>query len=224
MAFALLVLFGSAMGLCVRKLRLLQLCGYSQAADRLYRRCASVLGGGAYAAMLAQMLILLAAGKLTWRSGLPLHLCSLMGLLSLPMLLSRNPLLWQVSLCLGVPGALLALVFPAVAETPWPTLTELAFCAMHCCVLLAPLLPLCLGARPTVTGVLWASGALVLMGCAALTANALTGGNYFFLNGSPIPWMNRWGVAAWRVMLVCAALLVLLVEGVLVRICQAKSS
>lgn len=224
MAFALLVLLGAALGLCIRRIRLLQACGYVLAAKRLYRRCAWALGGGAYAAMLVQEGILLAAGKLTWRNGLPLHLCSLMGLLCLPMLLSRKALLWQLSLYLGLPGALLALIFPAVVETPWPRLTEVAFCIMHCCVLLSPLLPLCLGERPTVMGVLWALGALVLMGCTALTANALTGGNYLFLNGSPIPWMNHWGLAAWRVMLACAALLVLLGEGVLVRICQSKSS
>lgn len=224
MAFALLVLLGAALGLCIRRIRLLRACGYVLAAKRLYRRCAWALGGGAYTAMLVQEGILLAAGKLTWRNGLPLHLCSLMGLLCLPMLLSRKTLLWQLSLYLGLPGALLALIFPAVVETPWPRLTEFAFCAMHCCVLLSPLLPLCLGERPTAVGVLWALGALMLMGCTALTANALTGGNYLFLNGSPIPWMNRWGLAAWRVMQACAALLVLLGEGVLVRICQSKSS
>lgn len=222
MAFALLVLLGAALGLCIRKIRLMRSCGYVLAARRLYRRCAWALGGGTYAAMLAQELLLLAAGKLTWRNGLPLHLCSLMGLLCLPMLLSRNALLWQLSLYLGVPGALLALIFPAVAETPWPRLTELAFFAMHCGILLSPLLPLCLGVRPAPRGALWAFGALVLMACVALAANALTGGNYFFLNGSPIPWMNQWGVTAWRAALGCISALVLLGEGVLVRIYQTK--
>ncbi len=222
MAFALLVLIGSAMGLCVRRIRLLRACGYMLAARRLYRRCALALGGGCCAAMLLQEAILLCAGQLTWRNGLPLHLCSLMGLLSLPMLLSRRQLWWQLSLFLGLPGAALALVFPAVAETPWPRLTELGFFTMHCCVLLSPLLPLCLGARPKPLGALWAFGALVLMACAALTANALTGGNYLFLNGSPIPWMNRRGLAAWRAALACLSALVLLAEGLLVRIWQIK--
>lgn len=222
MAFALLVLLGTALGLCIRQIRLLRACGYLLAARRLYRRCAWLLGGGTYAAMLVQELLLLAAGKLTWRSGLPLHLCSLMGLLSLPMLLSRKPLLFQLSLYLGIPGGLLALTFPAVAETPWPWLTELAFAAMHCGVILTPLLPMCLGDRPTPMGAWWAFGALVLMACTALLANALTGGNYFFLNGSPIAWMNGWGLTAWRVMLACVSMLVLLGEGVLVRLCQSK--
>lgn len=222
MAFALLVLLGAALGLRIRRIRLLRSCGYVLATRRLYRRCAWFLGGGTYAAMLVQEGMLLAAGKLTWRSGLPMHLCSLMGLLCLPMLLSRNTLLWQLSLYLGVPGALLALIFPAVVETPWPWLTELAFFAMHCCILLSPLLPLCLGMRPAPLGALWAFGALVLMTCAALAVNALTGGNYFFLNGSPIPWMNQWGLTAWRVSLACVSALVLLGEGVLVRVCQTK--
>lgn len=222
MAFALLAFLAMALGLCLRRLRLLRACGYALAARRLYRRCALALGGTCYAAMLVQEAILLWAGLLTWRNGLPLHLCSLMGLLSLPMLVTSSGLLWHLSLYLGLPGAAVALLFPAVVETPWPRLTELAFAVMHCCVLLAPLLPLCLGARPRPIGALWAFGALTLMASAALAANGLTGGNYLFLNGSPIPWMNRWGLASWRVMLACAALLVLLGEGVLVRIIQIK--
>lgn len=222
MAFALLVFLGVALGLCLRRIRLLKACGYGLAARRLYRRCAWALGGGAYAAMLVQELVLLRFGMLTWRNGLPLHLCSLMGLLTLPMLLGRSTVLWHLSLYLGVPGAALAIVFPAVVETPWPRLTEAAFALTHCCVLLAPLLPLCLGARPRPLGALWALGALALAACLATAANALTGGNYLFLNGSPIAWMNQWGTAAWRITLAWASALVLLGEWALARVYQAK--
>lgn len=222
MAFALLAFLAMVLGLCVRRIRLLLACGYARAARRLYRLCALALGGGCYAAMLVQETLLLRVGLLTWRSGLPLHLCSLMGLLSLPMLVSRSSLLWHLSLFLGLPGALLALVFPAVVDTPWPHWTALAFAAMHGCVALSPLLPLCLGARPRPIGALWAFGALVMMACAALVANALTGGNYLFLNGAPIPWMNQWGLAAWRALLAGLATLVLLAEGLLARLIQIK--
>lgn len=222
MQYALLVMLGAALGLGMRRIVLWRRCGYGQAARRLYLTCAWLLGGGAYAAMAVQEAVLALSGQLTWRNALPLHLCSAMGLLSLPMLLSRKRLLWHASLYLGLPGALMALLFPAVLPTPWLRLTELAFHAMHCCVLLSPLLPLSLGQRPEPRGAAWALLVLLLLSCLALTANALTGGNYFFLNGSPIPWMNQWGLTAWRVMLAGSALAVVAAEAFIVFLLQQK--
>lgn len=222
MQYALLVMLGVALGLGMRRIVLWRRCGYMRAARRLYLACAWLLGGGCYAAMATQEAVLLFSGQLAWHNALPLHLCSAMGLLTLPMLLSRRRLLWHISIYLGLPGALMALLFPAVLSTPWPRLTELAFHTMHCCVLLAPLLPLSLGLRPDPRGAAWALAALLLLSCVALAANALTGGNYLFLNGSPIPWMNRWGLTAWRVMLAVAAMAMLAAGALLVHLLQTK--
>lgn len=222
MQYALLVMLGTVLGLGMRRILLWRRCGYARAARRLYLACAWLLGGGAYAAMGVQETVLALSGQLSWRNALPLHLCSAMGLLALPMLLSRRRLLWHVSLYLGMPGALMALLFPAVQPTPWPRLTELAFHMMHCCVFLSPLLPLSLGLRPEPRGTAWALLILLLLSCLALAANALTGGNYFFLHGAPIPWLARLSLPAWRAMLSCAALIILAGEAFIVFLLQQK--
>ena len=197
MQWAMLAVLGAALGLGMRRIALLRRCGVRPAALRLYRRLSFLTGGGAWVAMAVQEAALLFGGQLTWRTGLPLHLCSVMGLVSLPALITRRRFLWHCMLFLGAPGALAALVFPAVAATPWPELTRAAFCLMHCCVLLAPLLPLSLGMRPTPRGAAEAGGALLLLALVASAANALTGGNYLFLNGSPIGWMKSLGMCCW---------------------------
>lgn len=215
MQYALLIMMALLLGLAVRRMALWRRCGVLRAARRLYWLCAGLLGGGAWAAMAVQELVLLLSGQLHWSNALPLHLCSAMGLLTLPMLLTRRRILWHLCLYLGVPGALMAILFPAVLETPWPRVTELSFHVLHCCVFLAPLLPLSQGLRPSPKGVVWALGFLMLLALVALGANALTGGNYLFLQGAPIAWMNQWGLGAWRALLAGAALTILGVEAVI---------
>lgn len=222
MQYALLIMMALLLGLAVRRMALWRRCGVLRAARRLYVLCAWLLGGGAWVAMAVQEAVLLLSGQLRWSNALPLHLCSAMGLMTLPMLLTRRQLLWHLSLYLGMPGALMAIIFPAVLETPWPRVTELAFHTLHCCVFLAPLLPLSQGLRPSPKGAVWSLGFLFLLGCIALGVNALTGGNYLFLQGSPIAWMNQWGLAAWRCALAGLAVLVLAIEGAIAYIFQQK--
>ena len=106
MQWALLTVLGAVTGLGMRRIVLWRRCGVLPAARRLYLALSLFLGGGAYLAMAVQETVLLLSGQLTWRNALPLHLCSVMGLFTLPMLLSRRRLLWHLSLYLGLPGAL----------------------------------------------------------------------------------------------------------------------
>lgn len=211
--FALLIVTAAALGGVMRRIVFLRRCGWWGAGKRLYRRAAWTLGLTAYAAMAVQELILLAAGLLNWRTGLPLHLCSMAGLLTLPMLLSGRRALWHLSLYAGVPGALAALLFPAVLQTPWPHTTALAFHLMHCMVVLAPFLPLALGRTPSPWGAASAFVLLALAACLAGGVNALTGGNYLFLHGpvagTPLEALARGGLWPYRLRLagLCAALL-----------------
>lgn len=221
MQFALLTVSGAAIGLGMRRIVLWRRCGILPAARRLYTFMTCLLGGGALAAMLTQEAVLLFSGQLSWRNALPLHLCSVMGLIALPMLLTHNRLLWHISFYLGLPGALLALIFPAIQTTPWPTLTELAFHAMHCCIFLAPILPLSLGRRPSPSGAAWSFIFLLLLALTALGVNALTGGNYLFLQASPLPWLQQ-SPAAWRLTLTLLATATLSAEALLVHLLQRK--
>lgn len=216
MQVLLLTLLGPAVILAVRRMAFLRRCGCPLPARRLYRRASWSLGAGLLSAMALQELLLLGAGQLTWRSGLPLHLCSLMGLLTLPMLLAERPLLWHLSLYAGMPGALLALLFPAVAQTPWPRLTALAFHLMHTLLLLAPLLPLGLGRRPEPRGALHAWGLLLLLALPIMAVNRLLGSNYLFLAfpvpGTPLTALAR-GPVPYPLALLMLSALVLSAEG-----------
>lgn len=192
---------------------------------RLYRLMAWGMGGIVLGAMAAQETILLLAGQLTWATGLPLHLCSLMGLTVLPALVTRRETLLSALLYAGVPGAALALLFPAVADTPWPGLTRFFFLLMHAGIVLSPLLPTAAGWRPRPMGALRAGLFLLGAGIAASIANALTGGNYLFLAGpvagTPLVLLARQGRGAYRLLLAILAILVLAGEAAFVRIADA---
>ena len=226
MQLALLCVVGAALFAVMRRIIFLRGCGCPAPARRLYMRAAWSLGLAAYAAMAAQELILLLDGRLRWSNALPLHLCSLMGLLTLPMLLTRRRMLWQWSLFLGMPGAALALLFPSILATSQPEVTALAFHLLHCVVLLAPLLPFSLGIRPRPSGAVCSMLFLLVLGFIDLGVNALTGGNYLFLeapaSGTPLAWMARRGVSAYRLMLAGATLLVLGAEALAVWLAGRK--
>ena len=226
MQLALLCVTGAALFAVMRRILFLRGCGCPAPARRLYMRAAWCLGITAYAAMAAQELILLLDGRLHWSNALPLHLCSLMGLLTLPMLLTRRRMLWHWSLFLGMPGAALALLFPSILATSQPEVTALAFHLLHCVVLLAPLLPFSLGIRPRPSGAVCSMLFLLVLGFIDLGVNALTGGNYLFLeapaSGTPLAWMARRGVSAYRLMLAGATLLVLGAEALAVWLAERK--
>ena len=198
--------------------------GLTHAARRAYRRTAWALGLTIYAAMAVQEGVLLASGMLHWGTGLPLHLCSMMGLLSLPMLLSGRRALWHWSLYLGLPGAVAALLFPAVLPTPWPLVTELSFFVLHAGLTLAPLLPLSLGNRPSPRGAVAAGAFLLVAGLAVIWVNDRLGSNYLFVSwaipGTPLEWLGRWGIAGYRLLLAALCMAALAAEAAVVRLAQ----
>jgi len=217
----LLPLFLLTLHAC-RRIRFWQRMGMPLAARRRYRLAAAGLGGLILFAMALQELILLKAGLLTWQTGLPLHLCSLMGLLTLPMLWTRQPLLLNASFFAGLPGAALALIFPAVLDTPWPRVTALAFDVLHAGLVCAPLLPMATGWRPEPGGALGAWWTLLLAACVASFVNGVTGANYLFLagpvDGTPLLLLARWGSRVYRLLLMLLASLVLAGEAALLRL------
>ena len=93
-------------------------------------------------------------------------------------------------------------------------------------MLLAPLLPFSLGIRPRPSGAVCSMLFLLVLGFIDLGVNALTGGNYLFLeapaSGTPLAWMARRGVSAYRLMLAGATLLVLGAEALAVWLAERK--
>lgn len=83
--------------------------------------------------MAMQIMLLWLDGQLTLQTGLPLHLCGLFGVLSIPMLLWRAPQpLYELSAFLAGPAAAVTLLFPAVIESSRPVLMRLAFYSCMC--------------------------------------------------------------------------------------------
>lgn len=214
------MLIAAAQGIAMRRVVLLRRCGCRGAARRLYRRCAACLAALTLGAMLMQEIILWRAGLLTWRTGLPLHLCSAVGLLLPAALLTGRRALWHITLLLGVPGGLLATAFPSVMTTPWPYMTRLSFHVLHGCLAAAPFLPLCMGAKPALRGAPEAGVFLAVLAMIAGAVNRLTGSNYLFLNlpapGTPLAMLAQGGVNAYRLRLAGLAAGVLAAEGMAV--------
>lgn len=217
MQYALLTVAAVLVATGARRVRLLMSVGLIKRAHRLYRIMACSIGLLALLAMAAQMLMLWLCGLLSWRSALPLHLCSAMGLLTLPMLVLEKRWLWHIALYAGTPGALLALVFPAVQRVPWMSAMLLAFYTLHAAVALAPLLPLAMGERPDPLGTLNAAAFLCVLALCALLVNRVTGGNYLFLElpvpGTPLAALASHGLSAYRLSLAAIACACLALEG-----------
>lgn len=172
---------------------------------RLYRLCAILLSAVILLAMAVQEIVLLHSGLLSWATGLPLHLCSLLGVLTPAMLLTRSRTMRSAALFLGIPGASLALIFPAVLATPCPRLTALAFHTLHAGLICAPLLPMAEGWKPRPADALRAGGFLLGAAGAAMIVNPLSGGNYLFLAypiaGTPLAGLGQWGMGMYRLLL-----------------------
>lgn len=166
---------------------------------------------GLVSAMGTQLLLLKADGLFTWENALPLHLCSLFGVLSVP-LLWRSCSLYEEAVCfLGAPAAFLTLFFPAVIRCSHPTLMQTAFYQLHVLLSLIPLFfyrtgkPLPTDPRRTLV---MGSGYLLFI----CLFNRLSGTNYLFLRaapaGTPLEWLFRHGPTLYLCALVMLCMLV----------------
>lgn len=152
-----------------------------------------VMAVGLAASMAVQLALLRLDGQLTLQTGLPLHLCGLFGVLSIPMLLWRAPQpLYELSAFLAAPAAAVTLLFPAVIASSRPVLMRLAFLQLHVLVALTPVL-LWRAGKPLPTdprrALVLASGYLL----AVAAFNRALNTNYLFLSaapaGTPLKWL-----------------------------------
>lgn len=149
---------------------------------------------GLAASMAVQLALLRLDGQLTLQTGLPLHLCGLFGVLSIPMLLWRAPQpLYELSAFLAGPAAAVTLLFPAVIASSRPVLMRLAFLQLHVLVAVTPVM-LWRAGKPLPTdprrALVLASGYLL----AVAAFNRALNTNYLFLSaapaGTPLKWLN----------------------------------
>lgn len=142
------------------------------------------LSAGLIVSMLCQLRLLWLDGQLTLATGLPLHLCGLMGVLSVPMLWFRLDSLYHFSLLLGAPCAFLTLCFPAVIGTSHPQLMALAFNRLHALIVCAALFGYAQQKPPPTqarTSLLMGSGYLLFIAL----FNRFFYTNYLFLSQAP---------------------------------------
>ena len=158
--------------------------------------CRMALTTGLLTAMAGQLALLHLDGMLTLETALPLHLCGLFGILSIPLLFRTCTLLWESSAFLAAPSAACTLVFPAVIHCSHPLLMQLAFYQLHTLIALVPVFgfltgkPLPANARRTF---ILGSGYLLFI----WAFNNAFGTNYLFTrsapSATPLQWLHQGG-------------------------------
>lgn len=168
-------------------LQLLLWCSLARyGAARPQRRSitAALLVCGLMVSMGSQLYLLWLDDLLSLQTALPLHLCSMTAVLCIPLCFGRFSAGYSLLLLLGVPGALLALCFPAVVDCSHPLLMRMAFLRLHALIvavavfLWAQKKPLPKDPR---RAFLLGNGFLLLVAC----INDLLGSNYLFLRAAP---------------------------------------
>lgn len=155
------------------------------AAGRGRRWLRMLLGAALAASMAAQLLLLHMDGLLTLETALPLHLCSLFGILSIFLLWHTPAWLYEMQMLLAAPAAFVTLFFPAVIRCSHPVLMNLSFYRLHVLLALMPLYhfskqkPLPVDPRRTL---LFGSGYVL----AVSAFNRAFHTNYLFLRAAPI--------------------------------------
>ena len=165
---------------------------------RLLLLCRSVMAAGLVTSMSAQLILLRLDGMLTLETALPLHLCGLFGILSIPLLFRPSSPLWDASAFLAAPAAACALLFPAVIRCSHPFLMRFSFYQLHTLITLVPVFgfltgkPLPTNARRTF---ILGSGYLLFI----WAFNNAFGTNYLFTrsapSGTPLQWFLKRGEA-----------------------------
>jgi len=136
-----------------------------------------------FASLALTAAVLLLEGR--WTEALPLHLCGLSAVLGI--MAAAKPRAWMLDALwyLGMPGALLALLFPAPAVSRLQSALNLSYAVTHMLILAIPCVLIAQGMRP---GRGKAFRMLLYLNLAALPVygvNRLLDTDYFFLMAPP---------------------------------------
>ena len=153
------------------------------------------MAGALLASMAATALLLALEGR--WEEAIPLHLCSLSALCAAALALRPRQGMLDFLWYLGMPGAALALAFPAPAVSRHQALLTGSYLLTHALILLIPAFLMAAGMRPAPgrAAVLF----LLLQGIAlaACAVNRELGTDFLFLSappaGTPLEAVYAWG-------------------------------
>ena len=149
----------------------------------LLARAVKAMGFLLLASMGVTLGLLLVQGR--WREALPLHLCSVSALAAAALAFAGRTWLLDYLWYLGMPGAVLALLFPAPAVSRWQTAMNLSYAATHMLIVLIPLCRLIQGMRPRKGLALLMMLAMQALAAIACCANAVLGTDFLFLAAPP---------------------------------------
>jgi len=116
-----------------------------------------------------------------WREAIPLHLCSISAIAAACLVCTGWQFLLNFLWYLGMPGAALALLFPAPASSICQTLLNTSYVVTHALILLIPVYRICLGMRPERGKTLQMLRTLLVLACIAAAANQALGTDFLFL-------------------------------------------
>lgn len=162
-----------------------------------------IMGAVLGASLSVTLMLLALEGR--WREAIPLHLCSLSALGAL--LLVFRPRAWTLDALwyLGMPGAALALVFPAPAVSRFQNLLNASYAITHMMILIIPVVFMLRGMRPRAGRS--ASAFLLLQGIALAAGgvNGMLGTDFLFLSappaGTPLEMVFGWGYPVYLILL-----------------------
>ena len=120
-----------------------------------------------------------------WREAIPLHLCSLSALAALSLAFSPRQFFLDFLWYLGMPGAALALVFPAPAVSGHQALLDASYIVTHALILVIPSLCMARGMRPQRGKSRAMMGTLLVIAAVAGAVNRRLGTDFLFLAAPP---------------------------------------
>lgn len=184
-----------------------------------------VLGATLAISLAVTMGVMAAQGR--GREAIPLHLCGLSALSALAVAFGARGALLDFLWYIGLPGALLALIFPAPAISRWQIVLNLSYAVTHALIVLIPLAAMKRGGRPRPDGAPVTLIALQLAALAAFAVNRALGTDFMFLcappAGTPLEAVFTWGYLPYLCALDGMMLVCCLIMGALLRMGTAHA-
>lgn len=124
---------------------------------------------------------LIASGAFSPAFSLPLHLCAVMEFVTLFAVYTKQPLLYELCWCFGLPGGVMAMLTPGETACPFFNVFYWQFILCHFLLALIPLLTLVTGFRPHAARLPACFAFLTALAGICMGVNDAFGGNYMFL-------------------------------------------
>lgn len=127
--------------------------------------------------------LLLIQGR--WQEAIPLHLCSVSAIAAAGLACASKQFLLDFLWYLGMPGALLALLFPAPASSICQPLLNSSYLMTHALILAIPLFKMAYGMRPQPGKTPQMMLSLIVLSGIAAGVNGILKTDFLFLSSPP---------------------------------------